>query len=458
MRLRRPNVAKLESRQNVDGLVRALGDEDPEIRVQAARALGELADRRAVEPLIAALEDRDTEAAAARALSRIGAPAVEPLVRVMREKGKGTRAGDSLRGITDPLAVEPLVVALGDSDPSIRADAACALGKIGDPSAVEPLLGALQDPHRLVADWSAEALGRIGDARAVPPLVVAEGGRRPRAAADALDALGWAPADDSQRVVHLIAKGQFEDAAQLGKTAVEPLVAALGLSELSDRERGSSLEYSEHAGRERAARALGGLGDVRAVEPLIGLLHEASRLDTPSLGDAAVAALGDIGEPAVEPLIATLGERVWSVRVRAMRALGRIGDPRAIDPLTAILTDDEDRMTRDDAAAALRQIEAAARPADVVISRRGVRGANLGAYLAVDVGDLTHTMPQRTYEIARGWVERDTPGPLQEDEVHEVTHFAGEQAPSTLERFGYELVWQDGGYDILKKASGEEPT
>jgi len=58
-----------------------------------------------------------------------------------------------------------------------------------------------------------------------------------------------------------------------------------------------------------------------------------------------------------------------------------IGDPRAIDPLTAVLASDAAVSWVQDA---LQQIDAAARPADVVISRRGLRDANTLAYLAVD--------------------------------------------------------------------------
>jgi HEAT repeat protein len=62
--------------------------------------------------------------------------------------------------------------------------------------------------------------------------------------------------------------------------------------------------------------------------------------------EAATRALIQIGQPAVEPLIATLGESYWSVRGAAAEALGAIGDARAVEPLIAALKDREEGVER----------------------------------------------------------------------------------------------------------------
>jgi len=62
-------------------------------------------------------------------------------------------------------------------------------------------------------------------------------------------------------------------------------------------------------------------------------------------------------------------------------------------------------------------------------------------------------VPDRTYDIAKGWVLRDTPGPLPQQAIEEVTSFSSKHAVEILGRFGYELARQIGGYDILKKRS-----
>jgi HEAT repeat protein len=126
----------------------ALGDrQDWHVRHDAAAALGEVGDPRAVEPLIACLRDPS-----------------EAVCDV---------AGWALGEIGDARAVEPLIAALRDSDGELRGNVAGALGRIGDPRAVEPLIAALADKDPLLRSAVATALGKLGDPRAVEPLVLA---------------------------------------------------------------------------------------------------------------------------------------------------------------------------------------------------------------------------------------------------------------------------------------------
>jgi len=69
----------------------------------------------------------------------------------------------------------------------------------------------------------------------------------------------------------------------------------------------------------------------------------------------AALALGKIGKPAVEPLIAALKDKDSRVRYSAAWALGKIGDKRAVEPLIAALKD-KDSTVRRDAAWALTKI------------------------------------------------------------------------------------------------------
>ena len=68
----------------------------------------------------------------------------------------------------------------------------------------------------------------------------------------------------------------------------------------------------------------------------------------------AALALGKIGEPAVEPLIAALKDSDDCVRREATEALGKIGEP-AVEPLIAALKDSDDYVRRE-AAEALGKI------------------------------------------------------------------------------------------------------
>ena len=90
-----PNVEKLKGKRDLKGLIKALRyKRDGGVRSSAAEALGEIGDARAVEPLCAALRDKDVDVreAAAEALGKIG----------------------------DARAAVPLRSALGDEDSDVR--------------------------------------------------------------------------------------------------------------------------------------------------------------------------------------------------------------------------------------------------------------------------------------------------------------------------------------------------
>ena len=80
-----------------------------------------------------------------------------------------TDAAWALGQIGDPRAVEPLISTLRRGPSSARQTAALALGQIGDPRAVEPLVHALDHDNELVRQAAAQALGKLGHPRAVEP-------------------------------------------------------------------------------------------------------------------------------------------------------------------------------------------------------------------------------------------------------------------------------------------------
>lgn len=86
----------------------------------------------------------------------------------MKDKSWGVReiAAEALGRTKDKRAVAPLIQALEDNTYAVRVNAARALGKIGEP-AVAPLMQALNDERLVVREAAAEALGQIKDKRAV---------------------------------------------------------------------------------------------------------------------------------------------------------------------------------------------------------------------------------------------------------------------------------------------------
>lgn len=151
-------------------------------------------------------------------------------------------------------AVDPLIVALRDSDDDVRADTAEALGRIGDPRAVEPLISVLRDTkddvYNDLGAYAAEALGKIGDPRAVEPLI---------AALRATD--------------HDVRELAANSLRKIGVPAVEPLIAALRDSMPPIAALRDSIK--KDGVRELVAKVRGKAADPRAVEPLIAALRDA---------------------------------------------------------------------------------------------------------------------------------------------------------------------------------------
>ena len=102
--------------------------------------------------------------------------------------------------------------------------------------------------------------------------------------------------------------------------------------------------------RIEAAQKLGELKDPLAVNPLITTLKKDK---DGHVRASAEDALVNIGAPAVEPLTVMLKDNAWRVRRRAVRTLGKIKDPRALEPLVAVMKMDKDCYVRKFAALAI---------------------------------------------------------------------------------------------------------
>ena len=311
--------------------IAALKDDDWAIREEAATMLGTLRDPRAVVPLVFVLrdDDRAVRDAATSALLAIGEPAVTTLGACLSDPVLTVQelASSVLATIADARVREPLVKALASPDWIVRMHAAKALGRIQDPRTVAPLVPLLQDKVKAVREETSSALAAIGEA-ALSSLIAA------------LTHTEW--------LVRLHA------VEALGKTrsaeAVDPLLSVL----FNDRDR---------AVREDAVRALGQIGDARAVEFLVTAMKE------PGLRPLAIEALGRIGDRRAVPVLIEVLKGVERPEVsqpidgcgdqwdedmialgEAAKALGTIRDEVAIPSLVKAL---RFTVTRADAADAL---------------------------------------------------------------------------------------------------------
>jgi HEAT repeat protein len=164
--------------------------------------------------------------------------------------------------------------------------------------------------------------------------------------------------------------------------AIKPLIKTL----IGDRDQSV---------RNASTVALGRIGDPKAVEPLIKELVTNKTLD-------AAETLGKLGDcRAVEPLIKTLLNRdcYIPVRVAAVNALGEIGDSQAVEPLIKTLLDKEDSIR----IAAAMALDNLSEPAWKQLTKYTLRSNYISLASSMDsrlVGPLIETMKNKDEVIS----------------------------------------------------------
>src|SRR5688572_474778 len=147
-----------------------LKDSDWVVRREAAITLGEMGDERCVEPLGHALRDGDWQVreVAIEGLGQIGSPAVELLIKLLRDWDVRKYAIAALGKIRDERVLDPLMLQLRNDE--FKDDATNALVELGEP-ALPRLVSALKDKDEMVRKQAVLALGRIKHGGAVDPLI-----------------------------------------------------------------------------------------------------------------------------------------------------------------------------------------------------------------------------------------------------------------------------------------------
>lgn len=203
--------ATLAGEGEIAVLLAAAKDSNPSTREDAIRSLAKVNDGRAATAIIEALSDKEDFVQRIASLSlpalkeqsglvdqvlssmsspdpkmRKGAimtlqemkvwkdPTVPRLLVALQDSEASVRAqAAAALGESGRLdAIDPLIVAMSDQDAGVRMLAAYALGSLRSPKAVDALITALDDPAGdYVTTNVAVALGQIGDKRAVPALL-----------------------------------------------------------------------------------------------------------------------------------------------------------------------------------------------------------------------------------------------------------------------------------------------
>jgi len=213
--------------------------------------------------------------------------------------------------IPESVAI-PLVELLKDPYPDIRRVAAESLGKIGDPKIGRALVPLLTDPDARVREAAVRAVGRLGPS-------TGEG------VSEAVVALLDDPNESVKQAV-TIAIGDIEPPVRVF-VAVPELLTARDVST-----------------RRTVARALS-MVDARAwLSDLVKALQDPD----PEVRQHVVAALAELGDPIIAPLLRDRLARDPSpaVRTEAAYRLGKIADPETKEVLAVMARQDRDSGVR----------------------------------------------------------------------------------------------------------------
>jgi len=310
-----------------------------EARQAAAEALGLIGDARALAPLLAALKDPDSAVRreAIEAIAHIGQAAEEPVLHLLDDPDSEVRAAaaKTLGKLRDRRAIERLRSATNDPEMAVRDAAWHALALLdwepahtrektlralnaGDypkavslgAAAVEPMIESFRAADKSTRQKISEALILIGR-DAIDSLIARLKDPDPNVrvlAAQILAALGWQPAEPEQEALLSVATGHYEKAVALGGVALDVLA--------------EKLQSHDEWDRIMAAKSLGQLGVAAALESLVTALNDPSY----KVREAATNALGEIGnEVAIAALKDALGDSHYNVRAAASICLRRHG-------------------------------------------------------------------------------------------------------------------------------------
>ncbi len=157
-------------KDEIDIQIDLLNDTEWVVRREAIITLGEMGDERCIEPIVRCLPDGDWQVreAAIEAIAMIGSPAVDMLLRYVRDYDARKPAIKALGKINDERVLDPLITFMRSDE--FKDDATWALAELGKP-AVGRLLELLKDPEEVTRKQAILALGEIKDESCVDALI-----------------------------------------------------------------------------------------------------------------------------------------------------------------------------------------------------------------------------------------------------------------------------------------------
>jgi aminopeptidase N len=219
-----------------------------------------------------------------------------------------------------------------------RADAAVALGEMKDDPQVVKALGyaAQHDPFWGIRVESLKALGKIGGGAAEEQILAAVNDDQPWVRKIAVQQLGSFTDDPSlaAKLVEISTKDKAYGVRAAALSAIGEIKAPKAYDILS---AALKMDSPDDTIRKGALEGLGSLGDDRAVPALLEWSAPGKEFETRGSAIEAVAGLDLKNKAITQTIVSYLQEPYIDVKFTALFALGRRGDPDAIEPLEALL-------------------------------------------------------------------------------------------------------------------------
>ncbi len=308
----------------------------------------------------------------------------------------------------DARAIEPLIAALDDEDPEVRSEALDALSRYYVDEKIVPKVLAMldHDPSAHVRSTAAWALGQMGEPRGILPLILRLNDLNKEMRFRAADMLGEIAAKIGAAAViaHLEASSNADTAlsqkvlkalAPLSKRTLKPEAIHSRVSKAMQKisQEGSldrllpALESADEETRVDLMQQIQPIADESAIALLAKQLQEKN----PRVRRLAAEILSGIGGPnVVDALLIGLKDQDYSVRSTAAEGLGNTQSELAVLPLSNVLLRDENEHCRYEAARSLGKIESkTAMPA--LLHGLNDRDENVQRECIVSLGNLGDT-------------------------------------------------------------------
>ncbi|MEF8873832.1 MAG: HEAT repeat domain-containing protein [Candidatus Thermoplasmatota archaeon] len=293
-------IEELKEEKDVKELMRILQEGDEKRRGDAAKALGMMKSSRDRDDVVSALVER---------LKKDETPTVR------------ANAALAIGHLESKIGKKALKEAVEDDDWEVRHDAAIAMGEYEDDSFLDPLYSLLNDPENDVKRKSIEALGKVGS--------------------------GAKSAEIISRLEGFLDDTELKEEAVKAVSQVHTEKALETLSQV--------YQNSEREIREIAVNGIGKIDGEKADNILLEALED----DSWRVREDAARFLGEKGvEEAVEPLLERLEDEKNYVVQEALRSLGLIGlkDEDGLRKIEEKIEDD-DPGTRTAAVEALGKLD-----------------------------------------------------------------------------------------------------